>query len=100
MPFDSVTAQEAGRASGEARRALAALKETDPEAYVRQTFAAKQAELAAELLDAALGAGTWTELPLDKRLSALYRALEYAVGRPTSRKDDDKPAEGGGLSIV
>ena len=42
-----------------------------------------------ELWRAAQGGGGWGELGLDKRLDALKRFLEYAVGRPTPAK----PAE-------
>lgn len=100
MPFNSEAASEAGRKSGERRRLLAELREQDPDEYVRETFGAKKVELAQELLDAALGQGAWHDLQLDKRLSALNKALEYAVGRPTTRKDEDKaPEVVQGLSI-
>ena len=103
MPFDSATAREAAQKSAEERRRRAVLRETDPEAYLVATFSAKKAELSQALLNAALGQGEWHELPLDKRLTALTKALEYAVGKPSTQKSapeqEAKPAETG-LSIV
>ena len=81
------------------------LQKEDPEEYLRQTFEAHKAQLSKELLDAALGNGDWHDLPLEKRLQALTKALEYAVGRPVQRTppkgdDDGTPSEEtGGLEL-
>lgn len=102
MPFDSESARQAQAKGTETKRRRAELKETDPEAYLRETFSAKKAELSQALLDAALGQGDWHELPLDKRLTALTKALEYAVGKPTTQKaapTENRQPESQGLSI-
>lgn len=102
MAFSKETASAAGKVSGEARRRRAELRESDPEAYMYETFSAKKAELSGALLDAALGKGTWHDLPLEKRLTALTKALEYAVGKPTTQKaaPADEPEKAApGLSI-
>lgn len=89
---DKEAAREAGRRGGLRRAENARLKKEDPDAYIRATFAAERAALSKELLDAALGRNEWHDLPLEKRLGALTKALEYAVGRPTARKDEEAPA--------
>jgi hypothetical protein len=104
-PFsDPEVARAAQRKSAESRRRRAALKEQDPEAYLVETFSAKKAELSEQLLKAALGQDEWHELPLDKRLTALTKALEYAVGKPTTQKSapssEAREPEPQGLSIV
>lgn len=97
---DREAAREAGRKGGRRKAELARLRREDPEAYVRETFAVERAALSKELLDAALGRGGWHDLPLEKRLQALTKALEYAVGRPTARKDEEPPQQDeGGLTI-
>lgn len=97
---DREAAREAGRKGAAISQERARLKAEDPEAYVRATFEAKRAELSKELLDAALGTGSWSELEPAKRLTALFRAMEYAVGRPTARKDaEPQTEEAVGLAI-
>lgn len=98
---DRAAAAEAGRKGGIQKGINARLKREDPEGYIRATFAAERAALSEELLNAALGRGNWHDLPLERRLVALTKALEYAVGRPTARKDDEPPApaEAPGLTI-
>jgi hypothetical protein len=98
---DRAAAAEAGRKGGRRRQELARLKQEDPEAWARETFAAERAALSKTLLDAALGRGEWHELALDKRLTALSKALEYAVGRPVARKDTpvEPPEQPPGLTI-
>ena len=98
---DREAARAAGRKGGLRRQELARLRKEDPEAYARETFSAERVALSKALLDAALGRNEWHDLPLEKRLAALTKALEYAVGRPTARKDDEEapPAQTPGLSI-
>lgn len=101
MPFDKESAKAAQAKAVEVRKRRAELRESDPEAYLRETFSAKKAELSQALLDAALGQGEWHELPLDKRLTALNKALEYAIGKPSTQKTvapSEQPPETG-LSI-
>ena len=89
--FTKATAAEIGRRgglkSGAVRRAKAS-EPFNPEAH--------KDEAMRELWRAAQGAGRWGELGLDKRLDALKKFLEYAVGRPTPAKpaeeEDKTPA--------
>ena len=89
--FTKDTAAEIGRRgglkSGEVRRAKAS-GPFNPEAHKDDAMR--------ELWRAAQGGGRWAELGLDKRLDALKRFLEYAVGRPTPAKpaeeEDKTPA--------
>lgn len=87
----SEAAREAGRKGGLARARNAKLKEDDPEAWAKQLFGSERAALTSALLDAALGRGDFHDLSPEKRLQALTKALEYAIGRPTPRKDDGSP---------
>jgi general stress protein YciG len=112
---DREAAREAGRRGGLRRQELARLKREDPEAWARETFAAERAGLSNLLLDAAYGRGTFAGdiecqecgahvsiplLPPEKRLGAVVKAMEYAIGRPTPRKDAEPATpEEGGLSI-
>lgn len=98
---DPEKAREAGRRGAAVRAEKRKLQEQDPEAYVREKFAARRVALSEALLHAALGEGEWAELSLDKRLTALSKALEYAVGRPVARRDasEQKEEPQAGLSI-
>jgi hypothetical protein len=84
---------EAGRKGAAARWRRDRLKKEDPERYMRELFDASKADLSQALLDAALGRNEWHDLPLDKRLAAITKALEYSVGRPASQKV--APSDGG-----
>lgn len=104
MPFtdqDREAAAEAGRKGAAEQARRRALEASDPERYLIETFSAKKTKLAKQLLDAALGEDEWAALPLDKRLTALFKALEYAVGKPAQQKaapvEAEKPETG--LSI-
>lgn len=114
--FTSETAREAGKRSAEARAERRRLLEEDPDALIRLEFQSERAALSKELLDAAFGRGSFAAevecdgcgahvsvpgLPPEKRLGAVTKALEYAVGRPTARKDEpaSKREEAPGLTI-
>ena len=91
-----------GAASAEARKRRAEEDAKDPEAAIRRLLGDHRRELAESLLDAALGKGDWEKLPLDKRLTALTKAMEYAVGKPTTKRDtpESEPPAPAGLSIT
>lgn len=94
-------AVEKGRKGGQRAAELRKLRAEDPEAYAFMRFELKKGRLTNELLQAALGEGKWKDLPLDKRLTAVMKALEYAVGKPTAGKStgntepDEEPAKPG-----
>lgn len=98
-PFtDPEFAREAQRKSVESRKRRA----EDPEGWLRARFADKAPQLSEQLLKAALGEDEWHELPLDKRLTALTKAMEYAVGKPTVQTKSPTQSvqpEPSGLSI-
>ena len=122
-PFsDPIKAAEAGRKGGNRKAEMAKLKKTDPEAYMFERFGQERAELTTALLDAAYGRGSFAgwaggdcsncgfhvevvvpSLAPDKRLSAVIKGLEYAVGKPQAgkatgsggaAKPDEPPASG------
>lgn len=53
-------------------------KGEDPLAYVRRQLP----RLMRDLINAAMGRGKYHDLPSDKRLAALLKAIEYGVGKP------------------
>lgn len=86
------TQEEAKRASdlaAEARARNAELRKTDPLGLLRESAG----DLLADLLKAARGQPPFTNLPPDKRLAALLRALEYSVGRPAPLRRPPEVAE-------
>lgn len=96
MPaFDSETAAEAGKASGEARRRL----RKTPMDRAMEAAGRAAPQLLDDLLAAAKGEGVFADLPSKLRLTALMRALEYALGRPTvaapKATDPDVPEDQG-----
>ena len=123
-PFsDPIKAAEAGRKGGARKAEMAKLKKTDPEAYMLERFGQERAGLTTALLDAAYGRGSFSgvvmghcpdcgmpavevvvpSLAPDKRLSAVIKGLEYAVGKPQAgkatgsgrgAKPDEPPASG------
>lgn len=79
MPAHRWTEEEAKE---QARKAVEA-KATKAEriAQLRAEHAAKD-PLFAELVDAVYGQGNFSGLPADKRLAALFKLMEYTVGKP------------------
>lgn len=89
--WDSASAAEAGRRSGEVRRRK---REMSPEERVRDAISAKSDKLVSELIDAALGQGDFESLKLETRVTALQRLLEWQLGRPAAvkpKEDADAP---------
>ena len=58
--------------------------------------------LFSDLLKAARGEGVWTALPVDKRLAALFKAIEYAAGKPIGldKTTGSEKAEGDGVEAA
>ena len=102
-PFTDPEVARAAQAKGtETKRRRAEEDAKDPEAAIRRLLGGHRTELAQNLLDAAMGRGDWTNLPLDKRLQALTKAMEYAVGKPTTKRDtpESEPPAPAGLTIT
>lgn len=104
-PFNPETAAAAGRESARRRKA----REREERANPSLKVARKMPELFDALLDAAAGRGEWHDLALDKRLAALFKALEYGAGKPITRDKQLTPADpgegdgtepAGGLQVV
>ena len=88
MPVDPARAElgrQGGIKSGEVRRAKAELK---AEARALAKFADESDDVAKQLLDAALGRGSWVDatgepkLDPKERVAVLKTCLEYGIGRP------------------
>lgn len=89
--WDSESAAEAGRKSGEARRRKA---EMSPEERALDAIGLKLYDLTHELIDAALGQGDFEALKLETRVTALQRLMEWRLGRPAAvkPKEEESPA--------
>lgn len=96
-------ASELGKRGAAARAANRRLAEEDPIAYANLRLTENRARLVTELLSAALGRGDWKDLPLDKRLQALIKALEYAQGKPVTGRaaseGDEEEVPRRGISV-
>ena len=99
---DPDAARQAQAKSAESRRRRAEEEANDPEVAIRRLLGGHRTELAQNLLDAALGRGDWGKLTLDKRLTALTKAMEYAVGKPTTKREtpETEPPAAAGLTIT
>lgn len=102
-PFTPETAAEAGRKGRQAQLDAAERRKKDPVSVVREALP----ELFESLLKAARGLPPFDDLPAEKRLAALTKALEYGAGRPVAVDKSPGPSgEGGeaeephGLTIV
>src|SRR6187200_383289 len=84
-------AAELGRKGAAARAANQARRKADPALAVRQDLSDALPDLVKDLLSAAKGMPPYETLPPDKRLSALFKALEYAAGRPVSSNQQPAP---------
>lgn len=84
-----------GHASAEVRRKKAESRKTDPLFDIKANLPKNFKDLQA----AASGTGAWKQLPLQSRLAALLKVIEYGVGKPIGvDKLHPTPvaAEGGG----
>jgi hypothetical protein len=82
-PWTPEEAREAARLSAEARRRK---KDLTPAERAEEAAGKEAPALIKELLDAALGRGDFNSLGKELRLKALFRALEYSVGKPVTSK--------------
>lgn len=89
-PWDTESAAEAGRKSGEARRRASSMTVQE---RAQDAIGRKLGALTQELLNAALGEGSFSELEPKTRLQAVLRALEYGLGKPGAASKVD-PAKG------
>lgn len=104
---DAVAAGRLGAAAAKAKKD--AKKDADPLWSMHDQLTKATPGLVRDLLRAARGQVPWKGLPPEKRLAALFKALEYAAGRPgTSPKtdvavptvDDEAEEAPSGLSIA
>ncbi|HLE82194.1 MAG TPA: hypothetical protein VJA25_13030 [Dehalococcoidia bacterium] len=96
---DREKAVAAGKIGGAGRRREAKRRREDP------LYNAKKAlpGLMDELLKAAKGQGDWKGLTQRERLTALLKAIEYGVGRPTTvdkQGPKDVQSEGDGVEAA
>lgn len=84
--FDSETAMEAARRSAEVRRRRTTMSVEERASEAIRTAAPA---LVKELLDAALNRGEFKGLKPEERLKALFRALEYGLGRPAQLRPEN-----------
>lgn len=91
--FTPETAREMGRKGGKA--SAASRSRTKSLSHLREN----PTELFNELYKAAFGRDEWSDLPMDKRLQALNKLIEYAVGRPTPMKEGETAEPDGGFEI-
>lgn len=83
--------RKGGLKSAEARRA----NRDDPLSSIKRNLHAHFEELER----AAKGTGAWKDLPLQQRLTALLKVIEYGLGRPVGvdkQTPKDVASEGGG----
>lgn len=88
-PFTSESAAAAGRESARLQRERRAAEQADPALAMTRALP----QLFADLLKAAKGEAPFDTLPPDKRLAALFRAIEYGAGKPISRDKQLNPAD-------
>ncbi len=78
MAWDKASAADAGKKGAAVAAETKRRKKSDPMFAIKKSLPA----LMQDLLSAARGAGEWAALPLDKRLGALLKAIEYGLGKP------------------
>ena len=88
MVWDKDAAAEAGKKSGEARRRKS---QKSPEERARDAIGSRLGDLTNELLDAALGQGDFVELKPETRLHAIFRAMEWGMGKPPTAPKPEPP---------
>ena len=92
--FTHDRAVAAAKVSAERRAERKAAAAAEPDEYLAKFFDQERPSLVKDLMDAAKGRGRWSNLPVDKQLAALFRALEYAHGKPTSKAPAPAPQNG------
>jgi hypothetical protein len=103
-------ASELGRRGAAAKAVNQARRKADPAFALRQDLMEALPDLSRDLLKAARGIPPFDNLPPDKRLAALFKALEYAVGRPSAvdkqpapdptSKEGDETEQTGGIEFA
>jgi hypothetical protein len=100
----NVIPEEAARRGTERAVHLRALKREDPEAYIAERVQSERAEAFRQLINAAYGKGDWHALAPEKRLSALFKLLEYTAGKPRAGQavgqEEDQAADSAGIEVV
>jgi hypothetical protein len=81
--FDTESAKAAQAASAEKQRLQHQLT---PEQRALEAIGRQLGQLTSELIDAALGRGDFEKLKPETRVSALIRAMEWRLGRPSTVK--------------
>lgn len=92
-------AADAGRARA---TYLKQLKKTDPDAYIAERVESERGEAFRQLVNAAYGRGEWDNLDPAKRLSALFKLLEYTAGKPRAGQavgQDETPVDDAGIEV-
>jgi hypothetical protein len=90
--WDTESAAEAGRKSGEVRRRRAAMS---PEERARDAISRKSDRIIDELIQASLGEGDFAELKLETRVKAMTDLTAWLLGRPAAvkpKEETDTPA--------
>ncbi len=112
MPWSAEEAKAMAVKGGKARAAqraaeLEAQRNADPEMEALEAeakFRAASSRLSQRLIDAAEGKGVFKALKAGEQLTAIMRALEYGVGKPTAlpkeKPRDPEQEEPKGLSVV
>lgn len=104
-PFGGKSAVEAGRASARKQAKRRAEEKANPSLKMSRVLP----ELFDDLLAAAQGKGPYVDLAPDKRLAALFKAIEYGAGKPITRDKQLEPAptgegdgkeQAGGLTVI
>lgn len=89
VPFDKETASAAGKKGAAVRKEKAEKARKRPASLDEIT----EESLYGELYAAAFGLHGWGKLDAGKRLAALKLLLEYKVGRPRQRAQDEVPED-------
>lgn len=94
--------KEEGERARERARHLTQLKKADPDAYIEERVQSERGEAFRQLINAAYGRGKWDNLDPGKRLSALFKLLEYTAGKPRAGQavgQDETPADDAGIEV-
>lgn len=92
-----------GERARERARYLTQLKKADPEKYIEERVESERGEAFRQLINAAYGRGDWDNLDPAKRLSALFKLLEYTAGKPRAGQavgQDETPVDDAGIEVT